>query len=56
MKRSWQPLATYAVVSALPRGAAVEVQPIALSLFGQDLDTVQGALAACFLCLSVWMQ
>ena len=42
MSRAWQPLVTYAVVSALPRGAAVEVQPVALSLFGQDPAMVQG--------------
>ena len=41
MVRSWQPLVTYAAVSALPRGAAVEVQPVALSLFGQDPASVQ---------------
>lgn len=51
MKRSWQPLVTYAVVSALPRGAAVEVQPVALSLCGQDLNIVQGALTTGFLCM-----
>ncbi len=42
MSRTWQPLVTYAVVSALPRGAAVEVQPVAISLFGQDPASVQG--------------
>ncbi|BDA44893.1 probable diphthine-ammonia ligase at N-terminal half [Coccomyxa sp. Obi] len=44
MRRTWQPLVTYAVVSALPRGAAVEVQPVALSLFGQDPASVQGLM------------
>ena len=42
MVRRWQPLVTYAAVRALPRGAAVEVQPVALSLFGQDPTSVQG--------------
>lgn len=42
MSRTWQPLVTYAAVSALPRGAAVEVQPVALSLSGQDPAGVQG--------------
>ena len=42
MIRRWQPLVTYAAVSALPRGAAVEVQPVALSLFSQDPISVQG--------------
>ena len=31
MSRCWQPLVTYVEVEALPKGASVELQPLALS-------------------------
>jgi hypothetical protein len=58
MHRQWQPLEIYVVVPALPRGAAVEVQPLALSLLVQQAEDVHGVHAshpdpihACFLTL-----
>lgn len=44
MRRSWQPLETYVMMPALPKGASVELQPLALSLLGQEADAMQGRL------------
>ena len=40
--RRWEPALTYVVVPALPRGAAVELQPLACSLASADAGAVPG--------------
>ena len=41
-RRQWQPLLTYVEVTGLPRGAAVEYQPLAYTCAGSDTETIGG--------------